>query len=762
MSDALGAASAGRRISRVSAVEVQDSQFSLENLYKKYCQGEDGINEQQFVFLISGSDLIDKSCSETDCGLIFASVRVGKKTTLNFDRFTEAIRKIAVKKEMTYQELVQQASANMESKSAAVTPASIPAGVDPSAVFSPVQIPDGTNARKDSKVRLDAFVDAVPNRSPSRGSKLNLFEDAVPGTPPVEVQKVDSSGDEAAAMLAAMSADLDAKDAAGAVEQLETAASSDEVQTSVLGPVSEAVAASNELFAAGKMEEALAKLTGAADLLKNATDPPAAVVATVYSNQGAVLQKLGRFDEAEAALVVALGKNANSSNLHNTYGAVLHSQDKKEQALASFTKALELQPGFLLPIKGCMDCYASLGQFQQAADFAEQVLAQEPTNGDALRSKGYALIKLESFADALVVLKKCKAQGDNSNEVSNWMQISFTQLAVKAEEGGKTDEALGYYKEALALEKGEPSTQLVLSHALLLSKTDKLPEAVTSLRALLAKEPAGGTGEGGFADAQAVLGELLVRQMDFEGAVVPLAALCAPGAEARLEGVRVSKKLDLLYSYAMTLAQVKKLDEADAAFTRVLELDPEHADAKKAVAMLKGAADGTMAELTTGGGTMSAQVDGSISEVLQEQKAKVAADQEARATVGAPPTIHPPFAVCCFMPSTPLCPATHIVLYCRLTFFCLFFFGLQEEAAAAAATVAKAEADRAAANSEQAGTFPYDQLQNEPFPAGVDKGKREIYLSDSVFEEVLGMSKAKFAALPGWKASGLKKKANLF
>jgi tetratricopeptide (TPR) repeat protein len=716
-----GGVSAGRRISRVSKVEVEDSQFNLENLFKKYCQGEDGMNETQFVEFATLTGLTGKKCSSVDCAMIFQAVKLGKKTTLNFDRFTEAVRKIAVKSELTYQEVVQCAADHMASRTAATTNVSIPAGVDP-ALLSPkggVKLPEGTDAKRDSKARLDAFMSQVPNRKSSASAKLELFMSAVEGADGTteKIDRGEPNADEAAALLATISADLDAKDALGTVGQLETAAASDEVVSSVLAPVADAVKESNELFSAGKMEEALAKLNGAVDLLKEATNPPNAVVATVYSNQGAVLQKLGRFEEAETALKLALEKNADSSNLHNTYGATLHSQGKKEQALVSFKRSLELQPGFILPIKGCMDCSASLNLYQDAADYADQVLAQDAGNNEALRSKGFAMIKLEKFEDALAVLRQSRSGGDDSNEVANWMQIAVTQLAVKAEEAGDTEKALGYYKDAIGLERGEPSAQLVLSHALLLSKSNKMEEAITALRGLITKEPAGGTGTGGYADAQAVLGELLVRQMDFEGAEVPLRALCEEGQDTRLDGVRISKKLDLLYSYAMTLAQTKKLGEADAAFTRVLALDPDHADAQKAVAMLKGAADGSIEQLVTGDGKISAQVNGSINNVYEEQKAAMEADQAARA---------------------------------------------QEEAAAAAAADAKAEADRAAANADQAGTFPYDQLQNPPFPAGVDSKKREIYLSDSVFETVLGMSKADFAALPGWKASSIKKKANLF
>ncbi len=94
-------------------------------------------------------------------------------------------------------------------------------------------------------------------------------------------------------------------------------------------------------------------------------------------------------------------------------------------------------------------------------------------------------------------------------------------------------------------------------------------------------------------------------------------------------------------------------------------------------------------------------------------------------------------------------------------------------AAAAAAPAAAADVDGAtdalaaaalesAAEPDAAGNFPLAQLQSPPFPAGVEKTKRETYLADEEFEQLFGMDKAAFAALPGWKRNAAKKKHKLF
>ena len=76
----------------------------------------------------------------------------------------------------------------------------------------------------------------MPNRKSSTSAKLELFMAAVEGADGTteKIGRGEPNADETAALLATISADLDAKDALGTVEQLETAAS-------VLAPVANAV-----------------------------------------------------------------------------------------------------------------------------------------------------------------------------------------------------------------------------------------------------------------------------------------------------------------------------------------------------------------------------------------------------------------------------------------------------------------------------------------------------------------------------------------
>ncbi len=58
--------------------------------------------------------------------------------------------------------------------------------------------------------------------------------------------------------------------------------------------------------------------------------------------------------------------------------------------------------------------------------------------------------------------------------------------------------------------------------------------------------------------------------------------------------------------------------------------------------------------------------------------------------------------------------------------------------------------------------FTFAQLSAAVLPEGVDASQKEQYLADDEFKQVLGISRAEFNALPGWKKANARKKSGLF
>ena len=82
-----GRKGSSRKLSRVSAEDMEELNNKLTNFFKKYCQGEDGMSSEQLQTFAEECGLCDKRMSRSDVGMIWQGVKLGKKNTINFDRF---------------------------------------------------------------------------------------------------------------------------------------------------------------------------------------------------------------------------------------------------------------------------------------------------------------------------------------------------------------------------------------------------------------------------------------------------------------------------------------------------------------------------------------------------------------------------------------------------------------------------------------------------------------------------------------------------
>jgi hypothetical protein len=124
-----------RKLSRVSADEMAELNKKLDEIFADFCEEGGGVTKASLQQLAKEGGLLDKNLKDGDVGLIFESTKLGKKKVrkyleahqnqalssvtllkdslrlatqeLNADRFFEAFRKMAVTKEVTFQELVQ-------------------------------------------------------------------------------------------------------------------------------------------------------------------------------------------------------------------------------------------------------------------------------------------------------------------------------------------------------------------------------------------------------------------------------------------------------------------------------------------------------------------------------------------------------------------------------------------------------------------------------------------------------------------------------
>jgi hypothetical protein len=101
-----------RRLSNVSAAEYSALRNNLTGLFEKYKENG-GINANGLTTFAADCGVLgsgNKKLSASDATMIFQSVKLGSRTELDFDRFQEAVRKMAMQCSLTYQELIQTAT----------------------------------------------------------------------------------------------------------------------------------------------------------------------------------------------------------------------------------------------------------------------------------------------------------------------------------------------------------------------------------------------------------------------------------------------------------------------------------------------------------------------------------------------------------------------------------------------------------------------------------------------------------------------------
>jgi hypothetical protein len=103
-----------RKQSVVTPEERAQRDKDVEYLFNKYEDSSEmglpkGISSNGLTKFAQKSNLTDGKLTEKKCGLIFQATKLGKKQDLNKERYQEALRKMAMEKNITFGELVQQA-----------------------------------------------------------------------------------------------------------------------------------------------------------------------------------------------------------------------------------------------------------------------------------------------------------------------------------------------------------------------------------------------------------------------------------------------------------------------------------------------------------------------------------------------------------------------------------------------------------------------------------------------------------------------------
>jgi protein O-GlcNAc transferase len=241
--------------------------------------------------------------------------------------------------------------------------------------------------------------------------------------------------------------------------------------------------------------------------------------ADFHSNLGAARYATGDFAAAEASFRRAIELNPGGAEAHSNLAAALRDQDRPDEAIESFEAARRANPQAPKPLKRLADLYLERERWDEAIESFEAFLDLAPDDAEAHNNLGYALERVNRLKDAADAYQRATELAPTSPEIANNVGSALTRL-------GRSDEAEIYFQRALHLDPGK--WQNMAHMAGMFINRHEFQRAVSIYRVLLAEKP----------DSTNLYSDL--------------------GVALSLDG---------------------RLDEANEAFQRALEIDPDNAAA---------------------------------------------------------------------------------------------------------------------------------------------------------------------------------------
>ncbi len=219
----------------------------------------------------------------------------------------------------------------------------------------------------------------------------------------------------------------------------------------------------------------------AIDLIDRAVEI-APEVADYHANQGIVLQRLGRLEEAEAAQRRALERDPTHVGAHFNLGLVLAALDRLAEAAAQYAEAARLSPGLA-------DAHLNLGAALQGLGRAEEALAAHARTAELLpgdprpwTNRAVSLQQLGRKKEAADALQMAATLGGGTSDPT-----ALSALAAALHAAGRMEDAAERYADALRLDPRDAFSLNGLG--LCLKALGQLDDAATCFDAATAIQP---------------------------------------------------------------------------------------------------------------------------------------------------------------------------------------------------------------------------------------------------------------------------------
>lgn len=334
------------------------------------------------------------------------------------------------------------------------------------------------------------------------------------------------------------------------------------------------------LGSGGESEKALAALDRAIEL-----DPD---FSEAYFSKGLLLLNLKRPAEAEQAMRAGLARSSDSAVGHYHLGRVLLEAGKADEAMASFDRAITVNPAFEPAYLALASMYESRQERDQAAGVLKKYLQNvNPRNRDIRHQLVRLYIEAKDYPAAKKELEELIADDPTDWDAQLRMALihgeqkeyplaidRLTQILKARPAELKVRDYLGYiYEESKdtqkALEAYTLNVQLEptffeghLHLGVLYYRLKRFPEATEHLGQAIALNPKQ-------PESHIVQGLAYLQQEQFD-----------KSAEAFQEGIRYNpKNADLHFNLGTAYDKLNRFDDVVHAMETAIKLDPHHADA---------------------------------------------------------------------------------------------------------------------------------------------------------------------------------------
>ncbi|WP_413678886.1 tetratricopeptide repeat-containing sulfotransferase family protein [Prochlorococcus sp. MIT 0916] len=271
----------------------------------------------------------------------------------------------------------------------------------------------------------------------------------------------------------------------------------------------------------------------------------------VFSNYGAILQDLGKSQDAELLYRKAIEIKPNLAIAHYNLGNTLTDLGNLKEAEISYRKAIELDPTFAIAHYNLGNTLTDLGNLKEAEISYRKVIELDPTFAIAHYNLGNILNDLDNLKEAEISYRK-------AIELDPTFAMAHSNLGNILQGLGKLQEAEISLRKAIEIKPDYAEAHSNLGN--ILQGLGKLQEAEISLRKAIEIKP-------DYAEAHSNLGNILQGLGKLQAAEVSIR-----------KAIELNPDFAMAYSnLGGILIDLGKLREAEVSFRKAIELNPDFA-----------------------------------------------------------------------------------------------------------------------------------------------------------------------------------------